>query len=74
MIDLVLCTTDLFDCIHKFTVHGANILSDHCCVSFAIKCRPACNINITTDNNFINENKDDCEKLSHMYKWDRKIV
>ena len=26
VIYLVFCTTDLFDCIHKFTVHGANIV------------------------------------------------
>ena len=66
--DLVLCKTDMFEYINDFKVQDANILSDHCLVSFTIKAGKVfkSDFNKRHCNRKMNCN----EKLSQVYKWD----
>ena len=55
----------MFRFIYDFKVHEANILSDHCAVSFCIKGEL-----FESTNSEENLNCNKSEKLSFIYKWD----
>ena len=64
VIDYVLASENIFHLFNKFTVHDANILSDHCLIQTSLVNSISCNddAHVSTDNVY------DC--IDYKFKWD----
>ncbi|KAL4233737.1 hypothetical protein ACF0H5_008417 [Mactra antiquata] len=63
VVDYVLCKPNLLPFFESFYIHDPNIISDHCAISFSLKCVSSiCNVGIEQPKNH--------ERLNYTYRWD----